>query len=540
MKGCLRRSALALVLAMLAPLLPAPALAAPASLDANWASSGTYTATGRRINALAVDGGGHVLLAGEEVTGAYLRRLGASGQVDSTFAAGGTRELTADVSLRPRAIVPLTDGSAYVALQKSTDMNSLANLRIRHVLADGSMDASFAGSGVLQIDNAVVQDLFVDAGGRLYVVAASVLWDPDQHWSVSRFLADGSPDASYASGGSYTGPGWASTAALLPGEQLVVFHQVQTITAGGTTTTWYRQLLSPDGAPVSDTVHSVMAGFEVTDTAAVPGASAPGETNIAVNRAAPGASSSLSPLALAYPDGLFYLFGDTLSVWKYLVAGNDLGWNNGSNESNDYVINGSGDAAGAVDARGRILMAVNTLTGSPGGAVTARPGVILRLQGKQPDVTPAEMATAPSLIIDGGNYRTSSPVVVAGLGSSDWTPARLSRGELSADGGSTWLRGWAWVHNGSTVLVRYPLTDPAHPGGPSTATLSIGGVISPNHPALALGNPLEIHFADAAATVANPAPEPAEAVPPPPGGGALDAMLLGLLALLTWRRQARR
>jgi MYXO-CTERM domain-containing protein len=132
------------------------------------------------------------------------------------------------------------------------------------------------------------------------------------------------------------------------------------------------------------------------------------------------------------------------------------------------------------------------------------------------------------------------------LGPDVWVPARLTRGELSVDGGS-WQSGWVWVKNGSELWLQADFTDSDLNNGAPHTTLTIGGVLAPTNPTLPLGNVLTVSFAAGVPTVINPkvAPAPAAATvtvssSASSSGGSVEAGLLALLALLGTRHLRRR
>jgi hypothetical protein len=379
-------------------LLPALAFARPADIDRSWASNGFHTTTGRTIDALGLDTQDRVLVAGRNADAIYLRRLQASGAVDKTFGNSGTLSLPTATAHRPVALAVTGDGSAYLALQKSTDGDGVSTFTLRRATASGSWDTSFAGSGSLTVPDSVLTDIFLDAQGRLYLI-----WNPvgfvARQWQVTRYLADGSLDASYGSSGSATGDGWVQTAAQVSGEALLLDYYQQTFDGVNLQTDWFQARIDGDGTvgtPLDLYEETAPAATIYADRFSVPGAPGDDAQMLAFVTTAP-TIETLPVQGLAYPDGYLLHFGDTIGLWKHLLGGfPDISWNNRNNggpfadpsTSGPYVDNGKGHSPGLVDAQGRVLLAVNTHDAVAGDFDAQAPGKLLRVKGSRPDTTP--------------------------------------------------------------------------------------------------------------------------------------------------------
>lgn len=112
-------------------------------------------------------------------------------------------------------------------------------------------------------------------------------------------------------------------------------------------------------------------------------------------------------------------------------------------------------------------------------------------------------------------------------------PVRIVGGEISLDGES-WLSGWAWVHNNSEVRVRYL----------NEATVTVGGIIAPTNPTLAVGDVVSLQFSGGSArivketTSTNTGDEDSKGGGS--GGGSADWAWLALLGLALGGRRLRR
>ena len=142
------------------------------------------------------------------------------------------------------------DGAAAVAVQSDgkivlagasfpaiTEHNIGAVVRLKQ---DGTLDSSFGDHGKAHVQLDVVSAMAVDAAGRIVVVgAAQSLTGFDPDFAVVRLNADGSPDATFGSGGKSViaiGPGFydvASSLALQSDGKIVLAGQGKVEAVGG-------------------------------------------------------------------------------------------------------------------------------------------------------------------------------------------------------------------------------------------------------------------------------------------------------------------
>ncbi|MFM2091293.1 MAG: Bifunctional hemolysin/adenylate cyclase precursor, partial [Planctomycetota bacterium] len=179
------------------------------------------------IHAIALQGDGGVIAAGEGVTAgndnrSLLLRITAAGARDTTFG-GGAPGLAPQPAARAQEIVSellLADGKPVVAAAVTLDDssgNGLTLSGLARFTGEGALDPSFSGDGrlVLRLGSAattnaiteVPADVARDAQGRLLVVGPALASNPNTGTteptliSLARFLADGTPDSGFATGG---------------------------------------------------------------------------------------------------------------------------------------------------------------------------------------------------------------------------------------------------------------------------------------------------------------------------------------------------
>ncbi len=141
---------------------------------------------------------------------------GSPGDLDSTYGTGGIIEVpNGSAWWTNLALVPSSPEGAFV-LGNSTG--------VRKFLPDGSADAAFGSGGIASLPSGILLSNFnvlrVDTSGRVLVVARNF---PAQDSSiVVRLQTDGSPDASFGSGGQVTIPGVPNWLALQADGKILV------------------------------------------------------------------------------------------------------------------------------------------------------------------------------------------------------------------------------------------------------------------------------------------------------------------------------
>lgn len=568
----------------------------PSDIDTSWGTGGRLTLTDRTINLTALDAQNRLLLTGRTATGFYVQRLLANGRPDPAFGTAGVVTLglgDAAKSDYPISLIPLESGLLVaveqdVVASASTGIDTLLRL-------DGAGAVVPYATGVdhLSFSNAVA--VTRDSRGRLYVLSSSVnvtdaaSLDPyidlsaagaftgpthftttflgqeigyignrlfrlpgtitANPWTLSRYLSDGSLDAGFAGGGVYTGTADPAEAMILAGGDLPRVHYSH---CSSSTLCEGAQALFADNGSMTPSPMNTFTPGRVFDMAAILPADLPsgpgevvtvsGDVWTAVSNA--DGSSVLNKVPMAtpyrvatYPDGFVDLFTyDRLTLRKFTASGaTDTGWNAGAAERSGYS-----DASGAVlalsvDGGGGVFISGNASEYSLTYMTPTTPAEIVRVKGSAPDTLPDTPASVADATLAAGAWTLQAPIVISGLGNNVAVPVRLSLGEISVDTGGSWHRGWVWARNNTSLLVRYPIVDPDHPGEPATTLLTVGGVLAPANPALPVGPVLTVRFSEGKATVVSTATPAASGG----SGGAADGALGVMLALLMLRRRRR-
>jgi uncharacterized delta-60 repeat protein len=170
--------------------------------DTSFGAGGTVGfGSGRGIAALAVQPDGRILVG---LTGypTALRRLHPDGSPDTSFGAGGTL----DLDFGARDVYALTlalqaDGRLVVAAAPFDSGDGPHAVHVRRYLANGSPDPSFGSGGetvVAMLAGGLVATAALQSDGRIVLVAPG----GDSPLRVARLSADGRLDSGFGSGGA--------------------------------------------------------------------------------------------------------------------------------------------------------------------------------------------------------------------------------------------------------------------------------------------------------------------------------------------------
>jgi uncharacterized delta-60 repeat protein len=160
-----------------------------------------------RANAVAVDGAGRIVVAGEANANSYLARCVPDGSLDTTFGnnglihgPGAARESAAALGLdgNGRIVVAVNYSRLITGLPPIVDHTS-AVLRLHG--EDGSIDPSFSADTIY---HAATNALIVDGTG--HVVIAKMESPGYSNFELSAFTASGAPDAGFGNGGAVATP----------------------------------------------------------------------------------------------------------------------------------------------------------------------------------------------------------------------------------------------------------------------------------------------------------------------------------------------
>jgi uncharacterized delta-60 repeat protein len=221
----------AIVAGVLIATVAVPASAASGDLDPSFGVGGRVTTVfpgGAAANAVAIQPDGLIVVVGWAArpggVGAFaVARYEPNGSLDPTFGDGGT-VLTSirGGSDEARSVGVQPNGKIVVA--GSDDRARFAVVRYR---ADGSLDPSFGGNGIVRTDltpgDDVAYDLAIQPDGRIAVVGSARTWPPS--FAVVRYRVDGRRDRTFGDRGVVITPfRWAvaRAVALQPDGRIVV------------------------------------------------------------------------------------------------------------------------------------------------------------------------------------------------------------------------------------------------------------------------------------------------------------------------------
>jgi uncharacterized delta-60 repeat protein len=160
------------------------------------------------VGALALDGAGNIVVAGTVTTAAtgadvVLLRLTPSGALDTSFGSGGIVSLPRPGNQHGSAVLVQPDGNIVVAADSSE--GGTGHLLVQRFLSTGAPDPTFGSGGVVLApldtqppsQGAWMAQLL---DGRL-LVAGNGTVNGTTGVVLARFVANGSPDPTYGSGG---------------------------------------------------------------------------------------------------------------------------------------------------------------------------------------------------------------------------------------------------------------------------------------------------------------------------------------------------
>ncbi len=169
--------------------------------------AGFVTATWTNVaRALAVQADGKLLVLGSD----HLARYLPDGTLDMSFASGGVADVKFGTGIEVEAqdVAVASDGRILVGGYVSQTFSGRSDFALARYLADGTLDATFGTGGVATTDFFGSTDranrVLLQPDGKIVLAghAAVVLGEND--FAVARYLADGQLDPSFGSGGVAT------------------------------------------------------------------------------------------------------------------------------------------------------------------------------------------------------------------------------------------------------------------------------------------------------------------------------------------------
>jgi uncharacterized delta-60 repeat protein len=155
--------------------------------------------------------------------GGTLMRFLADGTLDASFGTAGVASIPAGWQFEPRTIALRDDGR--IVLGGSSFASGTGDLAAARLLAEGSPDPSFSGDGfAAHVEPTSGTGLSVlTQGDGAVIVGGSLFTGTESLFSMARFLADGTPDPAFGTGGLATAAigGGAMALIQLPNGNLI-------------------------------------------------------------------------------------------------------------------------------------------------------------------------------------------------------------------------------------------------------------------------------------------------------------------------------
>jgi uncharacterized delta-60 repeat protein len=181
-----------------------PALAGPYSPDPAFGGHGFVFGPGLSWEDVVAMADGRVLAVGYAgpPQGIALARFQADGSLDTTFDGDGMVE-TFLSPFYSSAVAVALQGDGKIVVAGTAAFAFDANIVVVRYLADGTLDAGFGTGGIVTTElgnQEFPSDLVIQPDGKIVVVGG----DAGERMVVLRYLADGTPDSSFGGDGNVT------------------------------------------------------------------------------------------------------------------------------------------------------------------------------------------------------------------------------------------------------------------------------------------------------------------------------------------------
>jgi uncharacterized delta-60 repeat protein len=192
-------------------LTVSPAWGQGGTLDPSFGGDGMVTTSfliGDGALAMAVQADGRIVVAGFTDIDFAVARYNADGSLDPSFSSDGKVMTDFGISLDHATAIALQEDGRIVVAGRTQPYSAYdSDIALARYNADGSLDSSFGGDGLVVTDlddnNEMAADVAVQADGRI-VVAGHRGWPgpvPGEDFLLVRYNADGSLDPSFGNGG---------------------------------------------------------------------------------------------------------------------------------------------------------------------------------------------------------------------------------------------------------------------------------------------------------------------------------------------------
>jgi uncharacterized delta-60 repeat protein len=183
------------------------ALAGPYSPDPAFGGHGFVLGPGGSWEDVVAMADGRILAVGDVAYGGEpperiaLARFHADGSLDTTFGGDGMVDSPVPPPFHSTATAVALQGDEKIVAAGTASFAFDSNIVVVRYLADGTLDAGFGTGGIVTTDLGTYEyasDLVIQPDGKVVVVGG----DAGQRIVVLRYLADGTPDASFGGDGS--------------------------------------------------------------------------------------------------------------------------------------------------------------------------------------------------------------------------------------------------------------------------------------------------------------------------------------------------
>jgi uncharacterized delta-60 repeat protein len=192
---------------------------ADGSIDETFSGDGINTfPTTFRARSLALQADGRIFVGGAMNNGANddfaVVRLLADGTLDTAFGNAGMVMVPMGIAADD-ALAMTLQADGKMVLVGTVVVGSFTQIGVARLSADGTLDTSFSGDGMLVTSilsgNHVARDVAIDRDGKIVIVGSAAGSSTTNEFFVVRLLADGAIDTSFSGDGKVTA-GFASVA----------------------------------------------------------------------------------------------------------------------------------------------------------------------------------------------------------------------------------------------------------------------------------------------------------------------------------------
>jgi uncharacterized delta-60 repeat protein len=209
-------------------------LNADGSLDPSFGKGGVVTAPlGFPVEAGLLQPDGRIVAVGKSGSSVRAARYNADGSLDPSFGTGGVSTLSIPGGFAVVAAALQADGKLVISGAHPWPLEFVRDFALIRLLPGGALDASFDGDGLATADFGLVESarsVIVLADGRLVVAGPYGTNNDPGDFALARFMADGSVDTTFGSGGLATVDSGESDRA----EQVIQLPNAKLLVAGST------------------------------------------------------------------------------------------------------------------------------------------------------------------------------------------------------------------------------------------------------------------------------------------------------------------